>query len=359
MTTRVLQVVTDTDRRGAQVFASDLDAALARRGIDVRTVALAPGRVGGLDLPVLGPSRRSLTTLRALRREIQGVDVVVGHGSTTLPLGAIVTFGTGTPFVYRQISDSRFWAPSGLRRLRVRLAMRRCDAIVALWSGAAVTLREHFGVDRARIHVVPNGVPSDEHRPTPLPARAAARRALGLDPDRPTLLAIGALVPEKGVDLVVRTLAGVPDAQLVVAGDGPERRSLETLARTVAADRVVFTGLVGDTGDAYAAADLVVLASRGGDSMPAVLIEAGLRALPAVSTDVAAIPEVVLNGVTGRVVPVDDPGALNEAVRSLVESPASRESFGAAAREWCLGRYDIEVVAAQWARVLDDVTGAR
>ncbi|MFI5048152.1 MAG: hypothetical protein ACHQIG_13885, partial [Acidimicrobiia bacterium] len=133
---RVLQVVTDTDRRGAQVFATDLHAALARQGRDVRTVALAPGKVGGLVLPVLGERRRSVATLRALRHEVASAAVVVGHGSTTLPLGAIATVGTGTPFVYRQISDSVFWAPSGLRRLRVQAAMRRCAALVALWPGA-------------------------------------------------------------------------------------------------------------------------------------------------------------------------------------------------------------------------------
>jgi glycosyltransferase involved in cell wall biosynthesis len=349
----VLQLVTDTDRRGAQVFASDLHAALVRRGRDVRTVALAPGRVGGLELPVLGPSRRSLATVRALRREIASAAVVVAHGSTTLPLGAATTFGTGTSFVYRQISDSVFWAPNGLRRLRVRAAMSRCTAVVALWSGSATTVHEHFGVRRERIHVIPNGVPAASHAPGPVPERPGARRAFGLDPDRPTLLAIGALVPEKGVDLVIDALAELPDAQLLVVGDGPERAALVARAGTMAGDRVVFAGSVPDPGPAYAAADVVVLASRGGDSMPAVLIEAGLRALPVVSTRVEAIPEIVLDGETGRVVAVDALGELSDAIASLLDSPATASSYGAAARRHCLDRYDIDVVAARWAELLD------
>jgi glycosyltransferase involved in cell wall biosynthesis len=354
-TTRVLQVVTDTDRRGAQVFATDLHAGLERQGVHVRTVALAPGSVGGLDLPVLGPARRSASTLGALRAELGSASVVVGHGSTTLPLGAITTLGTRTPFVYRQISDSRFWAPSGLRRLRVRLAMSRCRALVALWAGAADTVHDHFGVPRGRIHVIPNGVPSAAHHPTDPAARPPARAALGLDEARPTVLAIGALVAEKGVDLVVDAVGELPDAQLLVVGDGPERAALTSRAQRVAPGRVVFAGSVPDAGPAYAAADVVALASRGGDSMPAVLIEAGLCALPAVSTSVEAIPEVVVDGVTGRVVPVDAPASLLDALASLLASPATAESYGAAARARCLERFDIDVVAARWRELLEQL----
>jgi glycosyltransferase involved in cell wall biosynthesis len=349
----VLQVVTDTDRRGAQVFATDLHAALERQDVKVRTVALAPGRVGGLDLPVLGQKRWSGATVGGLRAVAKDASVVIGHGSTTLPVGALTTLGTGTPFVYRQISDSRFWAPSGLRRLRVRLAMQRCRALVALWEGAATTVHEHFGVPGQRIHVIPNGVPATQHVPADPGARPGARRSFGLDADRPTLLAIGALAPEKGVDLVVDALAALPDAQLLVVGDGPARAGLTARAERVAAGRVVFTGSVPDPGPAYTAADVVVLASRGGDSMPAVLIEAGLRALPVVSTRVEAIPEVVVDGVTGRVVGVDAPAELQEAIASVLAAPTTAAAYGAAARAHCLERYDIDVVAAQWRRVLE------
>src|SRR5262245_36518288 len=110
MQLKVLQVVTDTDRRGAQVFATDLHRALLDLGDEVETVALAPGAVGGLDLPVVGPTRRSLRTIRAVRERGADADVVVAHGSTTLPVCAIATLGSGTRFVYRQISDLRFWA---------------------------------------------------------------------------------------------------------------------------------------------------------------------------------------------------------------------------------------------------------
>src|SRR4051812_300012 len=116
----ILQVVTDDDRRGAQVFACDLHDALERREHVVTTVALAPGVVGGLDLPVLGSKRLAYGTLRALRRLADRHEVVIAHGSSTLPACALGLAASRTPFVYRQISDSLFWAPSRARRLRVR-----------------------------------------------------------------------------------------------------------------------------------------------------------------------------------------------------------------------------------------------
>ena len=159
MSLTILQVVTDTDRRGAQVFATDLHDALVRRGRQVKTVALAPGVVGGLELPTLGPTRKHPSTINALRTACREVDVVVAHGSTTLPLCALVRPLTGTPFVYRQISESTFWAGSAARRLRVRAALSAASRVVALWSGSADTLHDTFGVVRHKIRVVPNGVP--------------------------------------------------------------------------------------------------------------------------------------------------------------------------------------------------------
>ncbi|MDQ1431357.1 MAG: hypothetical protein QOF40_1959, partial [Actinomycetota bacterium] len=316
-TQRILQVITDTDRRGAQVFASDLHAELARLGYDVRTVALAPGTTGGLDVPVLGTKRISASSLRALRRELTGAEITIAHGSSTLPACAIAGLGTRSPFVYRQISDSRFWAATPARRMRVRGGLRRAARVVTLWDGAAATVAEMFAVSPAKIRVIPNGVPPDAFSVSDAATRRAARVEFGLDPARPTVVSIGALVPEKGVDLTVRAVGEIPTAQLLVVGEGSERPSLEGLADDVAPGRVTFAGSVGDAARAYATADVVVLASRGGDSMPAVLIEAGLSGLPTVATPIGGIPDIVLDGESGILVTVDAVGELTAALRRL------------------------------------------
>lgn len=348
----VLQVVTDDDRRGAQVFARDLHEALETTGVGVRTVALARGASGGLDVPVLGERRLGRATLAALRRECSRASVVVAHGSTTLPACAIATLGTRAPFVYRQISDSLFWAPRRSQRLRVSAGLARAAAVVALWSGSARTLETHFHVARRKLHVIPNGVPTDDFAPVEGPRRGASRERLGLDPARPTALSLGALVPEKGVDLAIDAIAARPDLQLLVVGDGPERRSLEARAAARAPGRVRFTGPVASPRTAYEAADVVILPSRGGDSMPAVLIEAGLMALPSIATPVGGIPEIVIDGHTGALVPV---GALDELVEALdrITGDAGRAAeLGEHARRHCVERFGIDTVATQWSGVL-------
>jgi glycosyltransferase involved in cell wall biosynthesis len=354
--TRILQVVTDTNRRGAQVFATDLHEGFERQGLVVRTVALAPGDVGGLDLPVLGARRRDVATLRALRRELRQASIAIAHGSTTLPACALASVGVGTHFVYRQISDSRFWAPSGLRRLRVRAALARATSVVALWSGSAATVHEHLGVPMSRIRVIPNAVRADRFLPASGDERSSARRRFDLDPSATVVAHVGALAPEKGVDLLIDAVRDLPDVQLLVVGDGPARSELELRAADVAPGRARFVGSLDDARPAYAAADVVVLASRGGDSMPAVLIEAGLCGLPAVSTGIEAIPEVVVDGATGIIVDAAvEP--LHDALRELIESPGRQHALGAAARAHCLEHFALDDVVLRWREVLDAAVG--
>lgn len=338
------------------MFATDLHDALTARGREVRTVALAPGAVGGLELETLGPSRKHPSTVAALRSVCRAASVVVAHGSTTLPLCALVRPTTGTPFVYRQISESTFWAGSTARRLRVRGALSLAARVVALWSGSADTLHDTFHVGRHKIRVIPNGVPPERFAPVDRATTPIARRAFGLDPARATILSIGALVPEKGVDLAIRSVATLERAQLLVVGDGPERGELEALARRTAPGQVVFAGSISDPRTAFEAADAMVLPSRGGDSMPAVLIEAALLGVPAIATPVEGIVEILDHGRAGELVAKDDPAALTAAVARLLADPAHATALAAAAREHCLRNYAIDVVAQQWDAVLADLS---
>lgn len=358
---RILQVVTDTDRRGAQVFAADLAPALGARGHDVETVALERGRTGGLDVEVLGRRRLAASTLRSLRARARSFDVVAAHGSTTLPACAAATYRSGTPFVYRQISESLFWAPTRWKQRRVRMLLRRACRVVSLSRSQADVLVQHFGVDRTKIDIVPNGVPGDGFAPVDPATRSAARARFGLRDDRPVVLAIGALVPEKGIDVVIDAVGILRsddgDAQLLVVGAGPEREALETRAEGLRG--VLFAGSITEPSDAYAAADVVVLASSGGDSMPATLIEAGLCGLPAVATPIGAIDEIVRDGETGRLVAVGDTAALAAAVGSFLDDPELARSVGADARAHCLEHFEIGVVAARWEQTFVESVSSR
>ena len=352
----ILQVVTDPDRRGAQVFAHDLADALSARGHTLSTVALGRNTVAesSIDTEVLGHGIRDLRTLHALRARMATVDVTVAHGGSTGPACALAGGGGRRPFVYRQISDSRFWAPTRARRLRVRLALSRTRLVIALSEFNRRELTEWIGVRPERIRIVPNGVPPDQFTPADQSARRAARAALGLE-HRPTIAFAGALVPEKGGDVAIETVAALPQAvQLLIAGDGPERARLEALADEQAPGRVQFLGSRADVVPVYHAADVVVFPSRGGDAMPATIIEAGLCAVPVVATSVGAIPEMIVDGATGVLVGTDRMDQLPSMVGALLDDESRRHRLGIAARQRCLARYTIEPVAAGYEAVLGE-----
>jgi glycosyltransferase involved in cell wall biosynthesis len=348
----VLQVISSTDRRGAEIFGVELGEALSRRGRAVRTVALARGRTGGLEVPTLGPSRFAPRTLRALRRAAREAKLVVAHGSSTLAAVAVAVAGTGQPFVYRNIGDPAYWTASPTRRARAGLLLRRAAAVVAVAERAATEIAGRFGVSPDRIAVIPTGVPAVRCPPVDPERRRRAREDLRFDEAARVIAVIGALSREKNVALAIDGVAAMPDVQLVVAGEGPERAALEERAIGRAPGRVRFTGSLPDAGPAYDAADVVVLTSRS-EGLPAVAIEAGLRTLPVVATDVGFVSEIVVDGETGVLVRPGDCDGLVTAVR---HASANAEALGAAARAHCLARFELEPVADRWDVLLEETS---
>ncbi len=363
----VLQVVTSTARRGAEVFATQLGDALGDRRWPVETVALWPGSGSAtLDIDVLGRRRRDPSALRRLRDRSRAAGVVVGHGSSTLPFGAIATASARrgpagvAPFVYRSIGDPSFWGSSRARRARVGAALRRAHAVVALWPGAADVIATRYGVDRRRIHVIPTGVPADAFAPVGPAHRAEVRSNLaagsvpGLDPDRPVILLLGALSPEKNPVAAIEAMASLTDAQLLVAGGGELAAECAERARQMAPGRVHLLGPVARPAEVLAAADLLVLPSLT-EGIPAVAIEAALAGLPVVASQVGGIPEVVVDGETGVV--LDDPTPFRLA-RAIERALRDADELGAAGRARALERFSLDVVADAWSDLLGSVADA-
>lgn len=348
----VLHVITSSQRRGAETFAVDLARGLTARGVHSDVVALAPGGTGAtLDVPTLGDSALSLSTLRALRRRARTARLVVAHGSRTLPACAAALVWQRAPVVYRSIGDPAAWAGSGVRRARTRVLLGRMSAVTALWPEAGESVHDLYGVPTERIHVIPNGVPAERCPVPDAGARATAREHLGLPPAAPVVAVIGALGPEKCVGYAIDAVAGLPDAHLLVAGDGPERTALERRAADRLADRAHFAGTLPGPTQALAAADLVTLTSRT-EGMPGVLIEAGLSGVAAVATDVGGVSQIVRDGETGLLVPPGDVPAL---IATLRRALAERDRLGPAARRHCLATFEIGPVAERWASLAADL----
>jgi glycosyltransferase involved in cell wall biosynthesis len=351
---QILQVITDTDRRGAQVFAMDLEEELATRGWQVETVALALGDSDHpLPVRVLGKKRLSLRTLLSLRRAARGAQIVVGHGSATLQACAVALYSSGVPFVYRNIGDPVYWARSRSRRLRKRAMLSRAHAVVAVWPGAARALHDVFRVPHTKVRVIPKACPAARFPPVQHSERMSSRRRLGLPDGAPTAVYVGALSPEKNVEIAIRAIGALSPAVLVLAGDGPDRHRLEFIARSIAPHRAIFLGVTDRPHEVLAAADVLVLPSKT-EGVPGALIEAGLRGLPVVATRVGGVPSMLEGSSMAVLVPPDDQGALTEALRVLLSQELPRVRARA---DWT-NRFEIGPVGESWDHFLAEC-GAR
>jgi glycogen(starch) synthase len=202
---------------------------------------------------------------------------------------------------------------------------------------------------RPRSSVIYHGVPLP---PAPGPPP--------LDP--PHLLGIGRLVPFKGFDVALqafrRVLDRLPRARLTLAGDGPERTALEHLAaRLGVRDAVDFVGWVhpGRVQALMSAATLVLMPSRW-EGLPLVALEAQAAGRPVVASRAGGLPEVVVDGETGRLVPPDAPEALADAVLALLARPVELARMGHAARERAARVFDQVRCVDEYAALLEEVS---
>jgi glycosyltransferase involved in cell wall biosynthesis len=180
-----------------------------------------------------------------------------------------------------------------------------------------------LGVPAERVEVLRNGVDLQLFRPVD---REDWRRRLGFR--RTTLLSVGNLVPIKGHDLAIRALRLLPEMELVIIGNGPERAALGTLARqSGVSDRVIFAGVMAqeDLRHCFGAADALVLASSR-EGWANVLLESMACGTPVVASSVGGTPEVVTAPEAGLMMAERTPEALADAVRRLFEHYPDRSA---------------------------------
>ena len=191
---------------------------------------------------------------------------------------------------------------------------------------------------------------ADWFRPPTPQERDAARRHLGIDASERVACVVGALSPEKDVALAIDAARRTPRLRLLVVGDGPERHRLEALAGG-GAGRIDFLGALGDVRPVLHASDALVLTSAS-EGVPGAVIEAGLCGLPVVTTRVGFVTDVVVDGVTGIVVPDRDPVSVARALSTAMEM---RDELGPRARSRCRARFDSRVVTDQWQTLIESV----
>jgi glycogen(starch) synthase len=185
-----------------------------------------------------------------------------------------------------------------------------------------------------RLQVVLNALPVPELSPTPLPP---TRR----------ILAFGRLVKEKGFDLAIKAFARIagrfPDAILTIAGDGSEKASLQKLAvESGIADRIHFSGWVSPEKipELINEHSLVVMPSRWQEPFGLAALQAAQMGRPLIASITGGIPEIVIDGVTGKLFENENLSALTEALASLLENPELGATLGRQARAHVLEHFD-------------------
>jgi glycosyltransferase involved in cell wall biosynthesis len=300
--------------------------------------------------------------LRRVRRHVAAAapDVLHTHLGYADLMGGVAARSLGLPSVATVHVMQR--SPEVRERVKdelMALARRRCAARVICVSEAA---REWYLATRwdrpEHVVVVPNGVAA---RPAEPGDRERLRSALGLGATDVVVTMLGVLRRSKGHDVAVAATAALrrqfPTLRLVIVGDGPGRDEVARLAAGLQG-AAVLTGHRDDVPAVLAASD-ALLHPTARDAFPSALLEAMAAGLPIVATAVGGIPEIVVDGETGLLVP-RRAGAdgVESALARLLGDPALRKRMGLAGRR----RFEERFTAELWAkrlRAVYEAAGAR
>jgi glycosyltransferase involved in cell wall biosynthesis len=371
---RVLYVVDHLKVGGAQTHLVELLTRLDRGRFLPAVCALKKhgdlvGTVQDLGVPVhdgglghtlagAGGVRVVWRLARLLRAErVDLAHAYLFHPNVVTPVAARLA-GTRAVVVSKRSLD-RY--PGRGERLAVRLGNRLASRVLVNAEAIGRFVAGEEGCPTAKMVLVPNGVSDETLGFTG--DRLAMRRQLGLLPDAPVAIALSRLAWKKGVRHLVeatpRLLEAVPNAYVLIAGDGDLRDELATQARTLGvAERVRFLGTRRDALDLLHAADVFVMPSVV-EGMSNALLEAMAVGLPVVATEVGGMPEVVVDGETGLLVPPADPERLSAALAKLLLAPELGREMGSAGRRRIEQRYRVEQMVRGVERLYDELLVGR
>ncbi|MCS7477270.1 glycosyltransferase [Umezawaea endophytica] len=366
-----MRVVHVTQPVEAGVAAVVLDLALAQRARGWSVVVVCPpsgwladrARGLGIDVRAWRASRQPgpglVGEVLSLRRILARLtpDVVHLHSSKAGLVGRLAVRGR-VPTVFQPHLWSFQTARGALRAVSAaweRRASRWTDLVVCVSDDELIIGRD-VGV-AADAEVVCNGVDTDRLRPRD---GGAARSVLGLAGDGPLAVCVGRLATLKGQDQLLsawpEVLVRVPDARLVLVGDGPEGHGWRSTHPVAGHGSVRWWGHSDDPAPFYAAADVVVLPSRA-EGMALVPLEAMASGRSVVAFDVGGVRQSV--GDAGAVVPAGDVGALAVAVACRLADRAVAVAEGARGRRRAEVLFDRGRMADQVSTLVDKLARGR
>ena len=340
---------------GGQVQSLGLALALVARGEDTRFLAhtgsaivsrLAETYLPWEELPLRGfGGVRSIPHLARRLREWQP-DILHLHDAASHEAAALAArLADSVPVVATR--RTVFPLRSGLLgRAKYGLS----DRIICV-SEAVRRQCLAAGLSEAKLVVIPDFVDCRHFDPGAV--------TLDTTDDRPTVLTMGRLAPEKGHRVLLRAMAEVakrvPEVRLLICGEGEERARLEAQRAALGLTGTVeFAGFVSDPRALLARAHVFVMPSLS-EGLGVAVLEAMAMARPVVATDAGGLPESVVDGETGRVVPKGNPEALAEAMLSMLDDTRAAQAMGAAGRERAKALFDRPRIVDRIVHLYEDV----
>lgn len=361
---------------GAGVHVTELVAQL-RRLCEVDVHCMGAPRTGAFvhqPDPALKGANPALSTLSAdlvMANAAAGATVVHSHTWYTGMAGHIASLLHGIPHVLtaHSLEPLRPWKAEQLGggyRVSLwveRTAVEAADAVIAVSSGMrADVLSVYPTLDPNRVHVVKNGIDTDVWYPAPPERGESVLAELGVDPSRPMVAFVGRITRQKGVPhLIAAAHRFDPDIQLVLCAGAPDTPEIaaevsaavqELASRRSGVFWVQEFLPIGKIREILSAATAFICPSVY-EPLGIVNLEAMACGTAVVASDVGGIPEVVDEGVTGRLVhyEADDPTGfetgLAEAVNAVVSDPEQARRFGAAGRQRCIEEFSWAHIAEQ------------
>jgi len=341
---RILHVITTLDVGGAEVHLLAQVKGQTARGHHVRVLFLKGKGSLAPEMREAGAGYVGKAGAPGLLRSIRWAQVVHSHLlKADMACAVLATLaGRRSRLVSSKHNDEQV-----LKKPLVSLV----HGVLGNLPSRTIVLSDHVGrffvehgrLSAARIRRIYYGID-----PSPFEsARSAARADLGFAPEDVVFACVARFAPQKAHDVLLRALAQVENKRirLLLVGDDPfgdGRRRTEALARELGlGPRAVFTGVRRDVPALLAISDGFVLASLW-EGLGLVFLEAMAAGLPVVATNVSAVPEVVVDGETGLLVPPGDPEALARALERLALDEELRVRLGRAGRERVRERFGLE-----------------
>lgn len=365
---KVLLVTVGLGVGGTETQIRELALRLDRARFDVVVCGLkGPGVIGeelrarGVRVVTLdGAGKGDARVLLRLARLIaaERPDIVHAFLGFANVAASLVGRLLGVPVVIWSYRDVEVWKTRP-QWLLDRAALRWADAVTCCSDAVRRFVLAHVNGQGAKFATIHNGVDVEAFR-TP---QAVSRPALGLRDGVPVVGTVARLdEPKKGLAVLLQALAelasrsDVPDWQVLLVGDGPARARLERAAAELGlARRVIFAGQRRDVPSVLPVLDLFVCPSLY-EGFGIAIVEAMAAERPVVASAVGGVPEIVVDGETGLLVPVGDASALADAIHRLLRDPELARRMGARGRDRASDLFSVDRMVRQHERLYETVS---